>query len=411
MVVRYSIPRNWIAYDFAAIAAEFAEAKAAVISLTNMPFQRSWAEKLQEIQLKMEVAGTSRIEGAEFTEREFQAAISESSSTEEMTRSQRQARAAVSTYRWLAAQSGGRPLSEDFVRDVHRRLVTGCDDDHCEPGVLRRGDHNVTFGMPRHRGAQAGHECATAFTQLIAAANGAFRGHDILIQASALHYHIGAMHPFGDGNGRTARALEAFYLQKAGLRDALFIALSNYYYDEKAMYLSMLAECAQTGHDLTPFLRFSLTGVKKQCERLLREIGIEVRKALFRDMAYDLFNRMTSTRKRVIAKRQLALLNHVLDRESIGVDAAFNHLRPHYAGLGEPWSGFARDVVNMTNLGPLILRGAAETFVLEVDLDWPQKISGSEALAKLQSLPRPKTYRFMQREPPAPGDDGPESES
>lgn len=26
----------------------------------------------------------------------------------------------------------------------------------------------------------------------------------------AAHYHIGAMHPFGDGNGRTARALEAF---------------------------------------------------------------------------------------------------------------------------------------------------------------------------------------------------------
>ena len=38
------------------------------------------------------------------------------------------------------------------------------------------------------------------------------------------------MHPFVDGNGRTARALEALMLQRAGLRDSSFIAMSNYYY-------------------------------------------------------------------------------------------------------------------------------------------------------------------------------------
>lgn len=50
------------------------------------------------------------------------------------------------------------------------------------------------------------------------------------------------MHPFLDGNGRTARAVEALMLQRAGLRDALFIAMSNYYYDEKTVYLAALAE-------------------------------------------------------------------------------------------------------------------------------------------------------------------------
>ena len=32
-------------------------------------------------------------------------------------------------------------------------------------------------------------------------------------------------------------------LQRAGLRDALFIALSNYYYEEKSAYLAALAGC------------------------------------------------------------------------------------------------------------------------------------------------------------------------
>jgi Fic family protein len=65
-----------------------------------------------------------------------------------------------------------------------------------------------------------------------------FRTHEILIQGLAIHYHIGAMHPFLDGNGRTARALEATMLQRSGLKDALFISLSNYYYEEKSAYLA-----------------------------------------------------------------------------------------------------------------------------------------------------------------------------
>jgi Fic family protein len=38
-----------------------------------------------------------------------------------------------------------------------------------------------------------------------------------VIQALALRYHFAAMHSFMDGNGRTARALEALMLQRVGL--------------------------------------------------------------------------------------------------------------------------------------------------------------------------------------------------
>jgi Fic family protein len=103
------------------------------------------------LELKREIAGTSRIEGAEFTEKELDAAMRET--PEQLgTRSQKQAAAAVSTYRWIATLPADRPVDEALVAHVHRLLVTGCDDDHCPPGELRRGDVNVTFGAPRHRG-------------------------------------------------------------------------------------------------------------------------------------------------------------------------------------------------------------------------------------------------------------------
>jgi hypothetical protein len=95
-VVRYTLPCSWIRYDLNAIATDLIEAKAAILALTTTPYQRNWVDALQEIQLKREVAGTSRIEGADFTERELDVALKADASPEELlTRSQRQANSAV----------------------------------------------------------------------------------------------------------------------------------------------------------------------------------------------------------------------------------------------------------------------------------------------------------------------------
>jgi Fic family protein len=294
------------------------EAKAAVRALTTLPYQKSWVEVLQELQLKREVAGTSRIEGAEFTERELDEAIKPNISAEELrTRSQRQARSAMLTYRWIAELPADRPISADLVREVHRRLVTGCDEDHCPPGVLRGRDTNVTFGIPQHRGAEGGPRCEEAFAGLLQAAQTEFRDHDSLVQALALHYHFAAMHPFLDGNGRTARALEALMLRRAGLTDRAFVAMSNYYYDEKPAYLRVLSEVRQCSHDLTAFLIFALQGVRNQCERLTAEIRKQMQRALFRDTMYSLFHRLETKRKRVIGARQIELLKILLEFEQL----------------------------------------------------------------------------------------------
>ena len=44
MIIRYEMPRNWIGYDPGAIMQELMEAKAARRALTQIPYQRSWAD-------------------------------------------------------------------------------------------------------------------------------------------------------------------------------------------------------------------------------------------------------------------------------------------------------------------------------------------------------------------------------
>ena len=318
-VIQYSMPDHWIKYDPSEIVNELTEAKATVLSLTSIPFQRFWAEARQEIELKREVAGTSKIEGADFTEREFKEAIAGDVSETRLTRSQKQARAAINTYRWIAELSADNAISDSLLHNIHRRIVTGCDDDHCAPGQLRGLDENVTFGRPRHRGASGGGEVASAFKRLCGAINQEFRGHDGLVQALAAHYHIRAIYPYQDGNGRTARALEALLLKRADLKDTLFIAMSNFYYDEKDTYLATLSKVANNGHNLTPFLKFGLRGIALQAHRLLREIRRHVSRTLYREVMHQMYSRLKSTRRRALAERQLAILEQLL-----GIDGYMN---------------------------------------------------------------------------------------
>jgi Fic family protein len=390
-MIPYALPDHWIRYDGQAITNALAEAKATVLSLKTMPYQRQWVERLQQMELKREVAGTSRIEGADFTERELDEAMKDAPGPL-ATRSQRQAHAAKQTYVWIASLPDDRPVDAALILDMHRRIVTGADDDHCPPGKLRTHDQNVNFGAPRHRGAEGGEEVERAFARLVEAIQREFRGHDPLVQALAAHYHFAAMHPFLDGNGRTARALEALLLRRAGLRDTAFIAMSNYYYDEKTAYLTALAETRQRGHDLTPFLLLALKAVAVQGGRLLGEIQRELKKELFRSFALRLFGRLLSPRKRVLAQRQMNILNVLLEAGELSHPELTERLVSTYGGIKHWQKAYIRDMEALGKLRAVQVRqGGPAQFWLSVNLDWPTQITETEFLERLKKLPMSKT--------------------
>ena len=354
-VIQYALPSCWIKYKKAEIFQELTDAKAAVLVLKTIPFQRRWVEELQKIQLKMEVSGTSRIEGADFAANELEVAIKAETAEQLRTRSQKQANAAVRTYKWIATVPDSLPVDEQLICAVHKLIVTDCDDDHCAPGRIRWDDQNVTFGSPKHRGAIGGKDCNMAFQRLAAEVQGEFKRHDLLVQALALHYHFAAIHPFLDGNGRTARALEALMLQRAGLKDSLFIAMSNYYYDEKRAYLESLAAVRANDNDLTPFLKFGLRGIALQSGRLGQMIREEVSRQIFRNLMHELFTRLENTRKRVIVRRQLALLEKLLNVEGrIEFTQLVEAVKNDYSSRKAPMNAIIRDLNRLQALGAVL---------------------------------------------------------
>lgn len=394
-VVRYVLPSSMIRYDPVALASELVEAKASVLALRSIPYQRAWVDELQKMELKREVAGTSRIEGAQFTEKELELALKQTPE-EALNRSQRQARAAVNTYRWIAVVPPDRPVNGQLITEIHRRIVTGADDDHCMPGRLRQRDENVTFGIPLHRGAEGGDECREAFERLCRAIETEYAAHDPLIQALASHYQLAAMHPFGDGNGRTARALEALLLQRSGLRDACFIAMSNYYYEEKAAYLAALNAARSGEHDLTPFLKFGLRGIASQSGRLLEEIRHHVARGLYRNVMFDLFTRLKTRRTRVIAERQIEILKLLLKHESMELSELIEKSVTHYTSLKSPRKALIRDLNGLLGLRAIqAAAGADGTHRISVRLEWPTEITESKFFEYVNALPRARTHQFL----------------
>ena len=396
-MIKYSVPSKWIHYDKAAIVGELADAKGAIIALKTIPFQRRWVEALQAMQLKLEVAGTSKIEGADFSGAELDVAMRETPE-ELFTRSQRQAHAAMQTYKWIPTIPDDRPITKELICEIHRRIVTDADDDHCQPGVTRARDHNVIFGSPQHRGAEGGNECDGAFSAMVEAVQRGFGEHDVLIQALALHYHFAAMHPFGDGNGRTARALEALCLQRAGMRDSTFIAMSNYYYDEKKSYLESLAEVRRLDYDLTPFLKFALRGISVQSQRLASEIRRHVSREVFRGLMHDLFGRLQTRRKRVIAKRQIALLEHLLTFSEVDWFLFYKDVIRYYSDVKNPGKAIIRDINYLMSLGTMtITQPEKGKWTLRARLEWPSEITETEFFKKVSAMPHVKGALFIPR--------------
>lgn len=379
---RYIVPQHWIRYDKAAILDLLIAAKTEAGILRQMPYLPQWIEEVHEEQLRLEAAGTSRIEGAEFSERE-QAEALMPDAPGHLTYSQRQLRAADATYRWLRLQPADRPVNAEFILEIHRRIVTGCDDDRCEPGALRPAAWNVTFGTPRCRGVEGGDDCRAAFAAFCRAIAGAFRQHDGIIQAMATHYHIGAKHPFGDGNGRTARAVEAFMMRRASVNDLVMVSLSNYYDDHKDAYLAALDKSRQRGHDLTPFLMFALPAVAERCRAVAAKIVVNHQRTLFREFARSLFGQLRSPRRRVIAERQLHILEILLTGGPMELRDLLNRTAVHYNALKFLERAQMRDVVGLFILDAI----AIEDGQFQVNLAWPQQVSESELLERYESMP------------------------
>lgn len=91
-------------------------------------------------------------------------------------------------------------------------------------------------------------------------------GYSPLLYAGIAHYQFVAIHPFLDGNGRSARALATLYLLKHGYDITRLFALETHYNRDRAAYYAALhtvdtALTPEGERDFTPWLEYFVDGL------------------------------------------------------------------------------------------------------------------------------------------------------
>ena len=104
---------------------------------------------------------------------------------------------------------------------------------------------------------------------------------DPVIKAGITHYELARIHPFIDGNGRTARIMASIVFYERGFDVKRFFTLDDYYDHDRRAYYAALKSVDQKTLDLTGWLGYfsegvsiSLEAVKKKVIGLSRDIKV-----------------------------------------------------------------------------------------------------------------------------------------
>ena len=93
-----------------------------------------------------------------------------------------------------------------------------------------------------------------------------------VLVAGMTHYELVRIHPFIDGNGRTARALATLILYLRGFDTKRFFTLDDYYDSDRRSYYRVLKSVDPTTIDITDWLAYFTDGVVASLTRVKERI-------------------------------------------------------------------------------------------------------------------------------------------
>lgn len=124
-----------------------------------------------------------------------------------------------------------------------------------------------------------------------------------VISSAIIHYRFEAIHPFGDGNGRTGRALALWELYRRGFDAYHIFFVDEFYWEDRQGYYRALDNIRQQSDDLTGWLEYVAEGIHLTLEKVLLRI--------------QKLSLNTGSEKIVLRPKQEKLLNILRDKKSM----------------------------------------------------------------------------------------------
>jgi len=179
-----------------------------------------------------------------------------------------------------------KPITEKIIKKIHSVVQKGI-----VKGKLRgeyREAQNAIYDSATRKAVYfppEAKEVPLLMKPFLSWLNGDPETHPIL-KAGVAHYQFVSIHPFMDGNGRTARALATLILYQRGYDLKRFYSLEEYYAEDLKGYYDALHECQGVHYydnpnpDITLWLEYFLNGAAIIFERVKEKALLASQKRL-----------------------------------------------------------------------------------------------------------------------------------
>jgi Fic family protein len=329
-----------------AIAADLTAIERARGFLDAATLSEDWVRRMSQRALLLEAHHTTHIEGTQLTVVQAEALwagkevdLARVDDTRELL-NYRDAFNLVSCH-----LNSGAPTTEELIREIHKRLVTGVRGGRGRPGVYRIGQNyvaNSKTGEIIYTPPPAG-EVPNLMAALVAWLEAEKEIHPVLI-AGLAQFELVHIHPFVDGNGRTSRLLSTLCLYRAGYDFKRLFTLSEFYDRDRAAFYRAIQSVRERDMDRTTWLEYFVRGLATQ----LSEVKARGERAIRLDLAAN---------ERGLNERQRSILGQVATHGHIRISEC-ESLFPH-----SNRRTLQRDLASLEAKGFIVATGATNNRV------------------------------------------------
>jgi Fic family protein len=270
------------------------EAKSKCEALGRIPIPPHIAEELHRVYLVKGVQGTTAIEGNTLSEEQIRKILDGKlelpPSQDYLRREVENIIGACEAIATRAVTGKESSFSYNLICAFNKLVLNELDvKPEVSPGKVR----TYSVGVARYLGAPH-QDCAHLLQRLCAwlnelRSNSQSLG-DEIIRAIIAHLYLAWIHPFGDGNGRTARLMEFHILVNAGVPTPAAHLLSNHYNLTRSKYLETLDEASKSGGKIVPFVQYALEGFVEQLREQIMLVSSHQVQLAWKDFINERFS-------------------------------------------------------------------------------------------------------------------------
>jgi len=157
------------------------------------------------------------------------------------------------------------PVTEGLVRELHKILVEGVRGEEATPGNYRKVQNYVVNSRTKEvvYTPPPALEMPHLMREFVQWLNSAGEISPVLV-AGIAQFQFVHIHPFLDGNGRTARLLSTLILYKTGYDFKRLFTISEYYDKNRPSYYQAIQTVRKNNMDMTLWLEYFIEGLKLQ---------------------------------------------------------------------------------------------------------------------------------------------------